>query len=364
MAQAHAEHTCYDYVIDGDNEKYIDYISEPIAGAGGQYSSSSIICEGGFYRASMTGDICKVCPAGMFSERGAHECSACPIGMTSSPGAWSSDKCFVRVPLLTDESQNEESYESESEYQEYDESVNPVDEYHQTTYPTKYHETTYRTEYHQTTYPIEYHQTTYPTEYHQTTYPIKYHQTTYPTEYHQTTYPTEYQTTNQYYNSEFPTAANTEYHQTMHPSWETAVNEPTYYNTPYPAISSGKYANEERESTLNPEKLSYSDNNGVYTTEPSYLNSQSTYTPTAATRNSYGEAGVSGEISPEEYFTTEPSQIPEAKHFYTPSSEFVNEEYYTGKPEFNEELAAPQGSESSHPKEFEGEERLSSSDHE
>merc|ERR1719175_515760 len=205
-------------------------------------------------------DMGKVCPAGMFSTRGAYECSACPIGMTSSPGAWSSDKCFVRLPLLTGESQSEESYESENEYQKYDESVHPVDEHYQTTYPTKYHETTYRTEYHQTTYPSEYHQTTYPTEYH---------------------------TTNQYYNEEFPTAANTEYHQTVHPSWETAaVHEPTYYNTPYPATTSG-YANEERESTLNPEKLSYSDNNGVYTTEPSYLNSQPTYTPNAATRNSW-----------------------------------------------------------------------------
>jgi len=145
MAQAHAEHTCYEFEVEGD--KFINYISEPIVGADGEYSQSSIICEAGFYRSSMTEAKCTVCPAGMFSFSGAYECFACPSDLTSFPGASSPEDCYVRASLKTDESYDTPSYESEEKYQSEDKyqseqkewettaTVEPIN-YHNTPYPS------------------------------------------------------------------------------------------------------------------------------------------------------------------------------------------------------------------------------------
>jgi len=150
MAQAHAEHTCYEYEIVGD--KYTNYITEPIVGADGEYSQSSVICEAGYYRSSTTDATCTVCPAGMFSYAGAYECFACPPDLTSFPGAKGPQDCFVRAALKTDESYDKASYESEDKY----------DEYSTESAHTTQHSYTKELETAATVEPINYHNTPYP----------------------------------------------------------------------------------------------------------------------------------------------------------------------------------------------------------
>merc|ERR1719410_1548445 len=85
MPQAHAEHTCAEYVVEGA-AKFTNYINEPLVDelvAAEEHMS----CGAGFYQ--IAGYECKVCPAAMFSYDGDYECSACAEGMTSFPGAMS-----------------------------------------------------------------------------------------------------------------------------------------------------------------------------------------------------------------------------------------------------------------------------------
>jgi len=92
MAQAHAEHTCAEFEVEGA-AKFTSYINEPLVDelvAAEEHMS----CGAGFYQ--IAGYECKVCPAAMFSYDGDYECSACAEGMTSFPGAMSPEECFKR----------------------------------------------------------------------------------------------------------------------------------------------------------------------------------------------------------------------------------------------------------------------------
>jgi len=339
MAQAHAEHTCFEYEVEGNTDKYINYISEPLAtavGADGSYSSSSIICEAGFYRASMTENNCLVCPAGMFSSSGAYECTACPSDLTSFPGATSKDKCFVRLPLTTDESQDETSYENEDKNEKYDEpavaTVEPVD--YQTTYSTG-NVPSYNDEF-------------------ATPATVAYHETISPS------YTKEWATGGPSYTEEFSTAGTPSYNKEL----ATGATGETYYP------STTEYSNAEGSLSTHPHvPLAHTYNSEAYATEaqPGYTANTDTgkydYPTEELTSNVYGEAAVAGQKdytpeelmgtprpSSEDYSTTQaiaqPSQTDysEAAEFSTPSPEFENEEH-TGKSEVTEELAAPQDSE-------------------
>jgi len=277
MAQAHAEHTCYEYEIEGD--KYINYISEPIVGADGEYSQSSIICEGGYYRSSMTEGKCTVCPAGMFSYPGAYECLACPSDLTSFPGAASPEDCFVRASLKTEESYDMPSHDFEDKNQ-YEDNYQSEDKNHtEQTYPSPSNYDEYENE--------ESAHTSYNKEWETkaTVEPINYDNTPY--------------TTAEYYNEDMP---------------RTSVDpmELTYNNE----------QEDMPRAAVDPTTLTY--NNEVYTTEPEYYPTETSYP---------ARAGV------ETYDTTG-----QATDYYTTQPEFVNEEYVNEQPQFGE-LSAPEGSE-------------------
>merc|ERR1719203_1361544 len=76
MAQAHAEHTCAEFEVEGA-AKFTSYINEPLVDelvAAEEHKS----CGAGFYQIAD------------------YECSACADGMTSFPGAMSPEECFKR----------------------------------------------------------------------------------------------------------------------------------------------------------------------------------------------------------------------------------------------------------------------------
>jgi len=112
MAQAHAEHTCVEFVLEGA-DKFTSYITEPLAEALIGNDESPYKCEGGFYRSATMENECKVCPATMYSLAGDYECSACPAGLTSFPGSDSPNDCFVRASLPVNDSDDSEPWESE-----------------------------------------------------------------------------------------------------------------------------------------------------------------------------------------------------------------------------------------------------------
>merc|ERR550534_1145720 len=294
MAQAHAEHTCFEYELEGD--KFTSYIQEPIADALG---NTGMICQVGFYPSFEAADQCEVCPAAMFSDKGV-DCEACPSGLTSFPASTSPHACFVRQELVEHHSEDEsyddmrnESYDEEEKYPEINEeqyqeeddaiyatvepqntydSVNQYEtyepetenwetkNYQETVYPdmTTYHPT-YATKtyapvhpeamtYQQTVYPepMTYEQTTYPANtyapvhpeamtYQQTVYPesMTYQQTTYPANtYQETVYPTEpYYKPEVYTETVYPAET---YTQTVYPT-ETYPTYPTETYTTYPA---------------------------------------------------------------------------------------------------------------------------------
>jgi len=312
MAQAHAEHTCYEYEIEGD--KYINYISEPIAGSDGQYSESSIICEGGYYRSSMTEAKCTVCPAGMFSYPGAYECSACPSDLTSFPGAKSSKDCFVRASLKTDESYDKASYESEdkSEDKEWETAV--------------------------------------------TVEPINYN--------------TQYPSTD-YYNEDISRAAvdpsrltyNNEDMPSVYPTYSNKAyeTEPEYYtsepsNTAFATVEKYDYSHEPEYNTYQPSATGQYEKYD-YSSEPEY----NTYEPSApAQYDHYTSASdyyYTATSSFEDYPTGQPTD-------YSPSiSEFVDKEHVAGQSQYGV-LTAPPGTDYSPYTNTEGEsELLSGSGH-
>lgn len=92
MAQAHAEHTCANYTVEGA-AKFTTYINEPLVDEL-VAAEEPMRCAGGFYQ--IAGYECQVCPAAMYSYEGDYECSACAEGLTSFPGAMSPEECFKR----------------------------------------------------------------------------------------------------------------------------------------------------------------------------------------------------------------------------------------------------------------------------
>merc|ERR1719403_289369 len=115
MAQAHAEHTCFEYELEG--EKFTSYIQEPLADAVGGVTN---VCQVGYYPSFEAAEKCEVCPAAMFSDKGV-DCEACPSGMTSFPASTSPHACFVRQELVEYHSEDEsfdgedETFDSENE---------------------------------------------------------------------------------------------------------------------------------------------------------------------------------------------------------------------------------------------------------
>jgi len=347
MAQAHAEHTCFEYELEGD--KFTSYIQEPLADAIG---GTGMVCQVGFYPSFEADEKCEVCPAAMFSDKGV-DCEACPSGLTSFPASTSPHACFVRQELIeyhsedesfdgedeTFDSENEsfddmknESYDEEEKYPEINEvqyqdnddaiyatvepeytydSVNQYETYapeagnwetknyqetvyhdmttYPSAYPTKtYDETAYATKTYETVHPeaMTYQQTVYPE-------PMTYQHTTYPANtYQETVYPTE-----PYY----PQAGGQSpemYTQTVYPT-ETY---PTYPTETYPTYPTETYPTYPATMTMQPEFQ-----------VPDYH----TYTATAPSDTLgqyavYTDAPISTNPTPTEY-----SQAPEA---YTPST--------------------------------------------
>merc|ERR1719419_717449 len=294
MAQAHAEHTCFEYELEGN--KFTSYIQEPLTDA---LAGTGMICQLGYYPSFEAAEKCEVCPAAMFSDKGV-DCEACPSGLTSFPASTSPHACFVRQELVeyhsedesfdgedeTFDSENEsyddmnnESYDeeypeiNEEQYQdkydatyatvepEYIDSVNQYETYepeyidsvnqYETYEPeaenweTKnYQETVYpdMTTYQPTYQTKTYDETAYATKTYQTVQPeaMTYQQTVYPEPmtYQQTTYPAStYEETVYPTESYYPTATKT--YQTVQPEamtyQQTVYPEPmTYQQTTYP----------------------------------------------------------------------------------------------------------------------------------
>jgi len=300
MAQAHAQHTCFDYEFEG--EQFMDYIIEPIVGANGEIGSSNLDCLGGFYPAGYT---CKVCPASRWSNAGSNECYPCPEGKTSTPGSSKITDCFVRGSK-TDESEDKASNESEDRQLERTTSAN---EHYDT--PRPYHGKDYATESNEYT-PQPYHATDYTTESYYTPQP-----------YHGKDYVTE---SNEYYPTPLPyhaTDYTTESYYTPQPyQGNDYATESSEYHTPNP-YHGQDYATESREYSY----TSQPNVNGVYSSEPA------------------------GSLTDERTYSDNQSPA------------FDNEEYYTGQSGIteNEELTAPVNSENSPSMEVDGETGLSSS---
>jgi len=304
MAQAHAEHTCFEYELEGD--RFTSYIQEPLADVAGA-SMPEFSCHPGFYPTFEATQRCEVCPAGLFSEKG-HGCDACPSDLTSFPGSTSSFACFVRQELQynsEDESFDGEDESFDSENQSYDdmknESFPEIDEeqyqdmyasvgpeykydyvnqyetyepegedwetnkYQETVYPdmttypptypptktydqTAYAGNTYEMEYptHQeTVYPdMTTYQPTYPTKtYDQTAYAGNTYETEYPTEtYQHNAYPSETYQQNAYPSETYQQNAypSEAYQQTVYPA-ETYTVYPTETYTVYPTETYSAY---------------------------------------------------------------------------------------------------------------------------
>jgi len=191
MAQAHAEHTCVEFAIEGA-DKFTSYINEPLAEALVEYGESVYKCEGGFYRSAVAENECHVCPAAMFSHEGDYECTACPSGMTSFPGSKQATDCFVRASLPVKDSYDSESWDSDykgsydmDESLEYDIKEHEYDASHMKSEPeyhydyenfdeTKHHEPSYTGKYHYDSDSEDWEtEASYQhTDYYQTTYPI------------------------------------------------------------------------------------------------------------------------------------------------------------------------------------------------
>jgi len=320
MAQAHAEHTCFEYELEG--EKFTSYIQEPLADALG---GATNVCQVGYYPSFEAAEKCEVCPAAMFSDKGV-DCEACPSGLTSFPASTSPHACFVRQELVEYHSEDEsfdgedvtsdegyetyedmknDSYDEEEKYPEinedamyatvepeykydsvnqyqtyepeaenwetknYQETVYPDMTTYQPTYPTKtYDETAYAANTYATVYPE-------PMTYQHTTYPAStYQATVYPAKtYQETAYPTE-----AYYHTIPPQAGQEMYTQTVYPTetYTTYPTEtyPTETYTTYPATM-----------TMQPE---FQVTGNTYTAPPQGLGQYAVYT--AAPINTYPTA--------------------------------------------------------------------------
>jgi len=92
MAQAHAEHTCAEYEVEGA-ANFTNYVNEPLVDEL-VHAEEPMRCPAGFYQVG--GYECHVCPAAMFSYEGDYECTACANSTTSFPGAMSPEECFKR----------------------------------------------------------------------------------------------------------------------------------------------------------------------------------------------------------------------------------------------------------------------------